>query len=336
MSPPYSPMLDFSLLHGHADAGFTRWEWYEDQLGRPLPEILFVCTLGFALVGVVATRLASKWSARGREVERLADENATQRERIRDLEAQVADLRAQAPCEAADGHFPTGSTPSRNDPAPSRNSLITTSGGLEFEPAAAQTKLEDNADNRRLELASPPDVRITTPCSDLVSCDAAPWVGEATDDMLSLLEAANPSKPQRLILPSTNEEADIYTPHYTAHAVDPSLPTNTTLAKCTKPSKKDQAIIQSQHVEQAITLRVEDRICKAATGVPRGWTQRDQERMMQVALLEPEKEESRSLGASVEEAGEQGWESSSEEESDGEEVSDDEESDDEEPWKVEG
>nr|OQO22448.1 hypothetical protein B0A51_06246 [Rachicladosporium sp. CCFEE 5018] len=330
-------MLDFSLLHGHADAGFTRWEWYEDQLGRPLPEILFVCALGCALVGVVATRLASKWSARGREVERLADENAKQRERIRDLEAQVADLRAQAPCEAADGHFPTGSTPSRNDPAPSRNSLITTSGGLEFEPAAAQTKLEDNADNRHLELASPPDVRITTPCSDLVSCDAAPWVGEATDDMLSLVEAVNPLKPQQLFLPSTNEEVDTCTPRYTDYTLDSYPSANTKLSKRVKPStQRRQAKNQPQHTEHAVTLRIEDRVFKTATGVPRGWTQRDQERMMQVAAMEVEKKECKSLGASVEEAGEQRWESSSEEGSDEEEGGfEEDESDSDEPWKVE-
>ncbi|KAK6422933.1 hypothetical protein LTR95_016613 [Oleoguttula sp. CCFEE 5521] len=340
MSPPYSPMLDFSLLHGHVDAGFTRWEWYEDQLGCSLLQAMFPCALGCTLLGVVAVRCALTWSAKGREVERLTEENGKQQELICELEARVADLRAHIRCEAADGHFSTASTPARNDPAPPQNSLITTNAGLKIEPAAAgcaaaQTELENHADDRASEPDSPPAMRITTPCNDLVPYDAPPWVGEATDEMLSLLEAANPSKPQQLILPSTSEDVETYTPHYTDYAVNSTLPTSTTLAKCTKPSKKDHVMSQPQHVERAITLRVEDRVVKAATGGPRGWTQKDQERGMQVAVVMPENAESKSLGGSVEESGVQRWESSSGEESEGEEDFEEEESDDDESWKLE-
>ncbi|OQN97497.1 hypothetical protein B0A48_16650 [Cryoendolithus antarcticus] len=340
MAPPYSPMLDFSLLHKHADAGFTRWQWYEDQLGRPLPEILLVCALGFALVRVGAMHLTSRWSARGREVERLTEENGKQQELICELEARVTDLRAQIRYEAADGQFSTASTPSRNDPALPLDRLITTTAGLRFKPAAAgcaaaHTELEDHVDDRDSEPSSPPAMRITTPCHDLVPYDAVPWVGEATDNMLSLLEAANPSKRQQLILPLTKEEVESYTPHYTAYAVDSSLPTNIILDKCSKSPQECCTASRVQHTHQAITLRVEDRVFKAATGVPRGWTQKDRERSMQIAVVAPEKGESKSLGASVEEAGEQRWRSNNEEDSEEGEDFEDEESGDEEPWKIE-
>ncbi|KAK6439813.1 hypothetical protein LTR95_003972 [Oleoguttula sp. CCFEE 5521] len=358
MSPPYSPVLDFSLLHGHADAGFTPWEWYEDQLSCSVSEVLFICALGLTVVGIVGLRLARAWQAKTRRIDGLSKANAEQRDLIRNLEAQVTELHLQsaamgnaatsvgtpANLEGAHEKPYTGSIPLPSDLVPLRDDFTARDGNPTFQPVAdvsagAQANLAGAADTH---IDAPTCLAVTTNTAltgDLIPDDTPPWVGEATDDMLSLLEAANPSKPQRLLFPSTHEEAETYAPDYADYDVD-STPIAFSKGIKTRSgiplSTKRRDTLYSHKNDAAVTLRVEDRVCQAATGVPRGWTQKDQERAMQVAVVEPEKGETKSLGVGLEDSGEQKWESSSEEESEGGEGSEGEGRDEEAPWKLEG